>query len=221
MLRTDCQELTNPEQYPEWLNHVGIPNSTNGDLEHVMNNNRALEERWRTQKPPQFSFIMPDTGEAAKGESSSWELIPVCMTDLTERALAFTTTGPFGSSEDGWTEVRSDWWGYLVCWCGCGTQDDCAWKLMWKNESLATSPTQQMTLTAPGQGRVHKQIRRSRAAPSPAAATFTYTGWDLICLWPDLLQLCFQWLRSHKPMPTAWMPAEELSCWGSTWEDLF
>lgn len=63
--------------------------------------------------------------------------------------------------------MRSNWWGYLICWCGCGTQDDFAWKLVSKNESLATS-IQQMILTVPEQGRVHKQIRRSRAAPSIA-----------------------------------------------------
>lgn len=119
----------------------------------------------------------------------------------------------------GMTEVGLNWWHY--CWCSCGTQDDFAQKLIWKNESLATCPIQQMTLTVPEQVRVHKQIRRRIAAPSLAAATFTYTGWDLICLQPDLRQLCLQWLRSHKPMPTAWMPAEGLSCWGSTWEDLF
>lgn len=43
------------------------------------------------------TVLLPVTGEAAKGESSSWELIPVCMTDLIEWALAFVTTGPSGA----------------------------------------------------------------------------------------------------------------------------
>lgn len=140
----------------------------------IWNMSWTTTELWRKgegHEIPQFSFHLPVTGKAAKGESSSWELIPVSLTDLTEWALAFTTTGPFGSSENGWTDTGSNWWFYSVCCCGCGTQDGFAWKLIWKNENLATSPIQQMTLTVPERGRVHKQIRRSRAAPSLAAAT--------------------------------------------------
>lgn len=178
----------------------------------------ALKEWWRTQ----FYLILPVTGEAATGKSSSWELISVCMTNLIEWALAFTTTGPFMSSEDARTEVGSNWWGYSVCWCSCGTQDNFAWKLIWKNESLATS-IQQMTLTVLEQHRVHKQIRRSRAAPSPAEQPLLIL--DEILSAYGLISYSFVssgWGHTNPCQQHGFrMPAEGLSCWGSTWEDLF
>lgn len=110
--------------------------------------------------------------------------MPVCVTGVTEWALAFTTMGtPFEKKrwDPSGKAVRSiPKYGKAhksIVRVAVGQEWICLKANMEKLKlSHSSTPIQQMTLIAPEQGRVQERVSGGRAAPSLLAATSICTG---------------------------------------------